>query len=906
LTLLTLLTGEGQSIGDIVSVHYGQPKTGICGCPGSDKFAKIFDAALPPDPTFPQTCGSDYPFTGVEPISGARCCAKRQTQSKEADLSNLVFRDGDTCFSPPRILGNVTVGQLSGASGDSSCDTAASGDDATGKDTFAYGIVASSCLGKGGCAIPVSDLTSFSNGSLGYCTPPPPPTNLGDRRLSSTNSSNSTHIPQVVSLGNKSGAYFCGNALGSRLEGCSSAYHGNGLKKLSVVVTCADTSITLYGVVIPKNTVWVILTLTDIGQCLFVMIMVWILRNSEEGNARDMASSKASIELFTLFLPRVRSLAADPVFVDQKAEKARRDSLKQHLDDLDNDDDDDDDDDEYHGSHVNRSSSSRSLRSIKAERTKITAELDSLDPSKTETHRMVDANKLSLVLKHHFETVLAQVRPVISDAKMGYSDKEALEYEAQKKWPVKVADVQFGRNDGAVLRLQRLRGHLLHELQHETAHLEHHHGDFSEKALNGIEAHVHKELDRLEALDEKIAALQSRPDVHNPACAFVTLETREAKLRALAAYPRSTLFYCCCQIKPSECCCCLEKRIRAELPALDAAETAEEGKAEAAGEEGRSSKYLQDASSGSKPPPLYRLWLSTLTPAPENIMWQNLTIGRASRCFRVSLSCLITVVLLLATIGGSILVKNQTLKMSREYPSVDCAALTKAVAIDKLTGEPTGTGITLEDALLDEMQIERINATTFEPKNVKLSLLGCYCSENIQDIYSTEFVPAAFNISTSKYPVPEGYVENGLFGFDYRKTWCVKWLVDSTQKQGFQIASVLIIVLVNVTLKMVMKRLVNMEAPISQSQFSESLMTKLTIFQFMNTALVTMLVNANLNDFSTGEADLTLNGLLFNGDYSDISKSWHVYIGTALLLSEFGAFAFLCCCCAVSLYFLRF
>jgi hypothetical protein len=504
----------------------------------------------------------------------------------------------------------------------------------------------------------------------------------------------------------------------------------------------------------------------------------------------------------------------------------------------------------------------------------------------------VDTNKLSRVLKNHFETVLGQIRPVVADDKMGYSNKQALEYEAQKHWPVKVADVQFGRNDGAVLRLQRLRGHLLHELQHETAHLEHHHGDFSERALNKVETHVHNELDRLEALDKKIAELESRPDIHNPACAFVTLETREAKLRALAAYPRSTLFYCCCQIKPSECCCCLEKRIRAELPILDAVDAAEEGEVDDVGEEAEGkvggagpSKYLQDTASPSKPPPLYRVWLSTRTPAPENILWQNLTIGRASRCFRISLSCLITVVLLLATIGGSILVKNQTLKMSREYPSVDCVSLTKAVAVDKLTGEPTGKGITLEDALLDEMQIERINATTFEPKNVKLGLLGCYCSEHIQDAYTTEFVPAAFNVSTAEYPIPEGYVENGLFGLDYRKTWCVKWVVDSTQKQGLSIASVLIIVIVNMMLKMVMKRLVNMEAPISQSDFSESLMTKLTIFQFMNTALVTMLVNANLNDFSTGETDLTLNGLLFNGDYSDISKSWHVYIGTALLLT---------------------
>jgi hypothetical protein len=46
-----------------------------------------------------------------------------------------------------------------------------------------------------------------------------------------------------------------------------------------------------------------------------------------------------------------------------------------------------------------------------------------------------------------------------------------------------------------------------------------------------------------------------------------------------------------------------------------------------------------------------------------------------------------------------------------------------------------------------------------------------------------------------------------------------------------------------------------------------------------------MLVNANLNDFDTGSADPTLGGLVFNGDYSDFSKAWHLQIGTALLLT---------------------
>lgn len=397
--------------------------------------------------------------------------------------------------------------------------------------------------------------------------------------------------------------------------------------------------------------------------------------------------------------------------------------------------------------------------------------------------------------------------------------------------------------------------------------------------------HLTKKSDRLEDLDNKIAELESQPDIHNPACAFVTFETREAKLRALAAYPRSTLFYWCCQGRCCECCCCLEKRMHTKLPRLETEERMEEGRKKVSDTDAKGQKYLKEVMlNEDQDDHMYRVWMSSHTPAPENILWQNLAVGRASRCLRILTSSLITIVLLLATIGGSILLKNQTLKMSREYPSVDCATLEKVVAFNKRSDVSSELGIMLEDAILDEMQIERINSTHFEQKNSKLSLLGCYCASHINTIYTTEFVPADYNISL---PIPEGYVENGLFGLDYRKTWCIKWAVDSAQKQGLGVASVLIIVIVNAMLKAVMKRLVNMEAPISQSGFSKSLMSKLTIFSFLNTAMVTIIVNANLNDFSTGEIDLTLNGMLFNGDYSDFSKAWHVYIGTALLLSKF-------------------
>ena len=176
-----------------------------------------------------------------------------------------------------------------------------------------------------------------------------------------------------------------------------------------------------------------------------------------------------------------------------------------------------------------------------------------------------------------------------------------------------------------------------------------------------------------------------------------------------------------------------------------------------------------------------------------------------------------------------------------------------------------------------------LNSTHFEEKNARQSLLGCFCGEqNPQDLYTLPFelneVPG---LVEAGYKIPIEYNTNENFQI----FWCNKWLFDTAIKQALSIASVLLIVIVNMLLKVIMKRLVNMEKPISQSQYSTSLMTKLTIFQFLNTALVTMLVNANLNDFDTGETDPTIGGVIFNGDYSDFTKGWHLQIGTALLLT---------------------
>lgn len=390
------------------------------------------------------------------------------------------------------------------------------------------------------------------------------------------------------------------------------------------------------------------------------------------------------------------------------------------------------------------------------------------------------------------------------------------------------------------------------------AHLEHSHEHIGEAQLKSMEDHVHKELDKLEDIDDEIHVLETDPTIVNPECAFVTFKKREDVLRAKATYPNTFWFYWCCQHSDPGRCCCTEKRIKAYVPVDDGG---------TAGEDERRATCCGDNDV------FYRTYFADETPAPDNLKWENLTIGKGNRCCRVLLSSIITLILLCITISGSIILKNEALKQNRLYPSVDC----KAVAMTQPNGK-----IAQSAAILDELKLERINSTHFQEKNAKQSLLGCFCGalqvQDPQALYTLDF-----NLKSVANLTEAGYIAlpTGLES----QFWCLKWFYDSIIKQLYSLASILLIVIVNMILKVFMKRLVSMEKPLSQSAYSTSLMTKLTLFQFLNTALVTMLVNANLDDFDTGNSDYSLGGMLFNGDYKDFSKGWHLNIGTALLLT---------------------
>ena len=813
--MLSLQCGIGQKIASITSVHYGF-STGLCECPGTSSNELKYGARLPPDYRNPMSCFNDdgkYLYPGTEQYNQQRCCSDQQLVSGKGDFNKLKFKNTATCYSPNIASSSGTANSNSTTSTTTSsngCEDLASTTttDDSGSQSYAYSIVSKGCLGKKGCQILVNERTQFNaTGHYDLCNE-----TIGRAALVTAGVANWTDFD---TNSNRSVAYHCKNALGTDMFGCN--LQNDAIKTLNIVAVCSDESLMFFGTQVSKNMVWIVLTLTEVGQCLFILFMVFMMTSSTAADVTEQANEIQSIELFTIFLPRIHEIAHDPIYKDQENSKLCLEKLKNE--------------NKKDGCCI-----------------------------KYPTH-MVDTTKLKGSLKHHFERLLSKTRPVVSQKLLGMDGETWDKCQLYKNWPVKVADVKFGRCDGEVIRLQKLRGHLLHELQHETAHLEHHHMALSQTQLKKMEDHIHKELDRLETYDEKIAELEANPTIHNPECAFITFQKREDKLRALATYPRSSLFYCMCQPRDPCRCLCSEKRIRAYVPPKYGGKEKEDVRPKTCSCTDGSTKY-------------YRTWINTETPSPENIRWENLTVSPRSRCTRVLCSCLITIILLLATIGGGIIVKNENLKAGRLYPKVDCNAIS--------IGQPNDQ-ISKNAAILDEMQLERINSTSFIEKNAKQSFLGCFCSaQPIQDLYGLNFdlkdVPG---LEVQKFNVPEGFASNS----EYKRNWCLKWLSDTTKEQGLSIASVLLIVIINMLLKVIMKRLVNFERPISQSKFSTSLTTKLTIFQFLNTALVTMLVNANLNDFDTGDSDPTLGGLVFNGDYSDFTKGWHLQIGTALLLT---------------------
>ena len=221
--------------------------------------------------------------------------------------------------------------------------------------------------------------------------------------------------------------------------------------------------------------------------------------------------------------------------------------------------------------------------------------------------------------------------------------------------------------------------------------------------------------------------------------------------------------------------------------------------------------------------------------------------------------------------------------------------------------------ITYARVLDDRMGSLYDNSTTFK------NLEECYCQDlsYLQMLGEAFFVspvnvnathtahnanatqlPAAADGSLARDPFYDAakfskwvnFYEPGEPGEGMGKDWCVTWFLSNSFMQGILLFASMFTVSMNLILKLLMKKLVNVERPMSDSAYYASVFKKVVTVQVINTGLVTIIVNGNLDAImasSKNDTSLvtTASSIFFSGDHRDMNARWYADVGVTLLLN---------------------
>lgn len=212
------------------------------------------------------------------------------------------------------------------------------------------------------------------------------------------------------------------------------------------------------------------------------------------------------------------------------------------------------------------------------------------------------------------------------------------------------------------------------------------------------------------------------------------------------------------------------------------------------------------------------------TVEPDNILWENLEVGKFNRFMRK----VFVVATTLITMVGSIAVIYYLKSIDNEIPS-DEKCKTYNINYD-----------------LDLVKVE-------DELNEKEIL--CYCQK-------------------------KSYHDNYL-----DSDW---WDVcgDYSSDYGIRIAAAFGVVVVNFILRIILKILSQFERSSSINKEHRKTMMKFFVAVFINTALITLVVNADFRDLEFTKK-LAFKEYLFNGDYKDFDRDWYLNVGSTFVIMMF-------------------
>eukprot|EP00903_Cladosiphon_okamuranus_P011141 g10515.t1 len=111
---------------------------------------------------------------------------------------------------------------------------------------------------------------------------------------------------------------------------------------------------------------------------------------------------------------------------------------------------------------------------------------------------------------------------------------------------------------------------------------------------------------------------------------------------------------------------------------------------------------------------------------------------------------------------------------------------------------------------------------------------------------------------------------------------CAPFLRDYAKANVLKILAVLSVVIVNTLLTSVMAKLAKFERHVSLSDYISTVTAKLALAQFLNTALIVIIVNAG---YTGGGLGLLQDFGILDGEYKDFERSWYATVGVAVAMT---------------------
>ena len=433
-----------------------------------------------------------------------------------------------------------------------------------------------------------------------------------------------------------------------------------------------------------------------------------------------------------------------------------------------------------------------------------------------------------------------------------------------------VAGVHLGRNDSSLLRLHQRKGNLKIQLERARARV---------VVYKRGEKQVAKLQERVRKVEKELEAAAKGP--FQTTVAYVTFNSEESKVMCLYDSPNSFL---------GELLLSKDKKFR-----------------------GQYTYKVKEA------------------PAPSNVLYENLGYSAWFRFLMRTVVGLVVVVLLLVSFAGITVLKEEE-RLAAQKTEFDGEQLKDALLLER----QNQTGFSVADSATDlakwakRSDSERVtslctnvltdaaqelsdNTTTFNIEYGKVCVdedgytgdashfSRCFTSKDpFSDVVASDVVTKL----GACYNAPEGTcspaMSNSMSCYCHGlalsvpvtrdtvtllKAQCAPYILDRVEVLAWRIGAVVLVVVINAVMKVIMRVLVNFEFWHSVTDVEKSVMIKTYVAQLFNTALLTLVIGADLPEVNQYLKGTPLEGGMFAGAYRDFDTKWYSEVGLALTIT---------------------